>query len=252
MKNFWSFYQNMELVPHPFRVFGISHLIYLLLTAAVIWRIVKLYKKQDEAGKRKWQIGVAAFLLIQELFYYGWICVGCRENLLFEVLSLELCTFCVFSGVSTMFLKNKQVRFFSAVVGLIGAPIAMVYPATVTEIYPAFSYRLIGFYLSHGGLVLFALLMLSDRELLTKKRLVNNLIIVGAMLTAVYFFNIPFGTQYMFVGTPPEIGIIRLVYDLTGKFFLPAALAIFSTYQILIYFVSGKIQRLIFAEQPVK
>lgn len=243
MRDFWSFYQNIESVPHPFRVFSLAHVGYVLVTCAVIFWILKAYKKQNETGKQRWQRVLGAFLFVQEIFYYGWICVGCQTNLLFEVLHLELCTFCVFAGASVMFTRNAQVRFFAALMGLIGAPIAICYPVTVAEIYPAFSYRLIGFYLSHGALVLFALMMLSDRQLLTRKGMVNNLLIAAALLISVYFFNLGFGTQYMFVGTPPEIGIIRLVYDLVGQYaFLPVAVVIFSAYQVMMYFVAKKIQ----------
>lgn len=249
MKNFWTFYQNIETVEHPFRVFSLSHLIYFALSIAAIYLLLAAYKKRDEAGKRKWQRVAAGFIFFQEIFYYSWICIGCQTNLLFEVLHLELCTFCVFLDASILLRENKQVRFFGAVMGMFGAPIALIYPATVADIYPAFSYRLIGFYLSHGALVLFALMMLSDRELLTRKRLVINIGITACMLIAVYFFNLKFGTQYMFVGTPPEIGIIRMVYDLVGDIaFLPVAVVIFSGYECMIYLLVKKLQKAVFPE----
>lgn len=247
MENFWTFYQNIEIVEHPFRVFSLGHLAYVAFTAAAIYLLLRVYKKQDEQGKRKWENGLAAFIFLQEIFYYGWICVGCKTNLLFEVLHLELCTACVFFDASCLLHRNKQVRFFGAVMGIFGAPIAIAYPATVADIYPAFSYRIIGFYLSHGALVLFSLMLLSDRELLTKKRLLTNIGISAGMLVAVYFFNLKFGTQYMFVGTPPEIGIIRMVYDFVGSIaFLPTAVVVFSCYEGLMYLFVKKIQRKIY------
>lgn len=252
MKMFWSFYQNLSDIAHPFRSFSLAHLGYVAATCALVFWILKAYKKQDRAGKRRLENVVAVFLFVQEIFYYSWIAVNCQRNLFFEVLHLELCTFCVFAGASTVFHENQQVRFFAALVGLLGAPIAIVYPATVTEIYPAFCYRIIGFYLSHGALVLFALMMLSDEGLLTKKRLWNNMAILACMLTLVYFFNLRFDTQYMFVGNPPEIGIIRLVYDLTGPFFLPAAVVILSLYQWGLFLIVQKIQRGIYQKQGAK
>lgn len=247
MGNFWTFYQNIETLAHPFRVFSFAHLAYVVLTVAVIVGLLKAYKKRDEAGKVRWQRIVAAVILIQEIFFYAWIWVGCEMDPFFEVLHLELCTFCVFLDASILFCQNKQVRFFGAVIGLLGAPIAIAYPVTVAEIYPAFSYRLIGFYLSHGALVLFALMMLSDRELLSRKRLLINTGILAAMLTFVYFFNLKFGTKYMFVGIPPEIGIIRMVYDAVGPYaFLPAAAVILCAYQALMYFVAKKIQKWVY------
>lgn len=251
MKDFWSFYQNMDTMKHPFRVFHFSHLVYVALTVAAIVLLLRAYKNQDEPGRRKWEKVLAAFIFFQEIFYYAWIYVGCQTNVLFEVLHLELCTFCVFLDASILLTRNKQVRFFGAVMGIFGAPIAIAYPVTVADIYPAFSYRIIGFYLAHGALVLFSLMMLCDRELLTKRRLMKNIGITGAMLAAVYCFNLKFGTQYMFVGTPPEIGIIRMVYDLVGSTaFLPTAIVIFSGYEGLIYLLSKKLQRRIYPKEP--
>lgn len=252
MKYFWTFYQNLETVEHPFRVFGISHLSYILLTIAAIVLLFKTYKKRDEAGKIRMQRIIAVYLFVQEMFFYGWTYAGCQTDPLFEVLQLELCTACLFMDFSTLFHKNKQVRFFGAVIGFIGGPIALIYPATVADIYPAFSYRLINFFMTHGAYILFALMMLSDRELLTKKRLVKNIGITACMLTAVYFFDLKFGTQYMFVGTPPEIGIIRLVYDFVGPAaFLPTAIVIFSGYESLIYVLVKKLQALAYPERAL-
>lgn len=249
MKNFWTFYQNIETVEHPFRVFGVSHLIYILLTAASVVLLFRTYKKREETGRIRMQRVIAIYLFVQEMFFYAWTYAGCQTDPLFEVLQLELCTVCLFMDFSTLFHKNKQVRFFGTVIGFIGGPIALLYPATVADIYPAFSYRLINFVMTHGAYILFALMLMSDRELLTGKRLVKNLGITACMLTAVYFFDLRFGTQYMFVGTPPEIGIIRLVYDLTGPYgFLPAAIAIFSGCQCLVYAVVKKLQRRIYPE----
>lgn len=250
MKTFWSFYQNLETVPRPFRVFGASHLIYILLTIAVICLIFRAYKKQDGAGKRRMQRIIAAYLFIQEMFFYVWTYVGCQTDPLFEVLQLELCTACLFMDFSTLFHQNKQVRFFGALIGLIGGPIAMAYPATVADIYPAFSYRMINFFMTHGAYILFSLMLLNDSELLNSDRLKKNIGIMACVLTFVYFFDMRYGTQYMFVGTPPQIGIIRMIYDLVGKTaFLPTAIVIFSAVQALVYLGVRKLQKGLYPRQ---
>lgn len=238
MKNFWTFYQNMDYIEHPFKAFGTAHFLYILATATVVFLIFRNYKKCDEAGRRTWQRGFAWYFLIQELFFYGWTYFNCQTDPLFEVLQLELCTFCVFLNFSTLFHQNKQVRFFSALIGFIGGPIAICYPVTVNAIYPFFCYRVIGFYMTHGSYILFALMLLSDSELMTKERLRKHLGIIAVLLTCIYFFNIRFGTQYMFVGTPPEVPFIRIVYDVVGRtVFLPLAIVAFSLAQALMYFV---------------
>lgn len=253
MNHFWTFYQNMDNIEYPFKVFSAAHCTYLLVTVAAIFLIFRKFKKCDDAGRNKWIHGLAWYFIIQELFFYSWTYFNCQENALFEVLQLELCTFCVFLNFSTLFHQNKQVRFFSALVGFIGGPIAMCYPATVAAIYPAFCYRLIGFYMTHGSYILFALMLLSDSELMKKERLVKHLGITVALLTFVYFFNLRFGTQYMFVGTPPEIPLIRALYDVVGDmFFLPCAIAAISLAQVLMFFVVRKIQRMAWGSESLQ
>lgn len=244
MKNFWTFYQNIEQIEHPFHVFGTAHFLYILVTIAVVILCFHRYKKCSESGRTRWQHCFAWYLFIQEMFFYAWTYVNCKENVVFEVLQLELCTACLFMNFSTIFHQNKQVRFFSALLGFIGGPIAMIYPATVADIYPAFSYRLLNFFMTHGTYILFSLMLLQDGELMNRKRLWKHLGIVGCMLTAVYFFDLKFHTQYMFVGTPPSIGIIRMVYDFVGNIaFLPTAILIFSAVEVLMFFGVRKIQK---------
>lgn len=247
MKNFWTFYTNIDSLSNPFHVLGLSHFGFLLMTAGAILLIFQNYKNCDDAGKRKWEHILGWYLFIQEMFFYVWTWCGSRD--FWDVLQLELCTFCLFVDFSTIFHKNKQVRFFGALMGFIGAPIALIYPATVADIYPAFSYRLITFYMSHGTYILFAFMLLHDKELLTKERLKKNMVIMTCTIIAIYFFNLAFGTQYMFIGTPPEIPIIRMVYDVVGQIaFLPVAIIVFTAYQMLAYFVVKKIQQAAYKE----
>lgn len=247
MKHFWTFYQRIEAVEHPFQVFGIAHFAYIAITVLTIVLCFRKYKSCGQEQKLKWQRGFAWYFFIQEMLFYLWIYVQCQENVVFEVLQLELCTFCLFMNFSTLFHNSKQVRFFGALMGMIGGPIAMIYPATVAEIYPAFSYRLINFYMTHGAYIFFSLMLLSDRSLMNQKRLIRNMGIAGGLLIAVYFFDLRFGTQYMFVGTPPEIGIIRMVYDLVGGvLFLPVAVLIFSGAQALFYKLVKALQQKVY------
>lgn len=249
MKDFFGFYQNLENIQHPFRVFGVGHLVYIIVTSVTIYLCFRKYKQCEEDVKIKWQRGFAYYFFIQEMIFYIWIYFSCKENVFWEILQLELCTACLFVNFSTIFHQNKQVRFFGALMGLIGGPVAMIYPATVDAIYPVFSYRLINFYMTHGAYIFFSLMLMYDSELLNRKRFVKNLGIVACMYTAVYFFNLKFDTQYMFVGTPPEIGIIRMIYDVVGNvMFLPTVLLLFSGAQVLVYFGVKKLQWMCYKE----
>lgn len=247
MKYFWTFYQGIDELAHPFGTFKIEHLIYLSITILLIFFIMKYYKRCNVKNKISWQRGIATFFIIEETFYYSWVFFQCQENVLFEVLSLELCSICSIVNISTLFHQNKQVRFFSACMGIIGGPIAMIYPATIAGIYPILSYRTINFFLAHGAYIIFSFMLLDDQDLLKIKRLFKNMMICAGILIFVYFFDLKFNTQYMFVGTPPQIPMIRFVYEVVGQFvFLPVAILAFSALQAIAYFVIKFIQRKIY------
>lgn len=110
MKDFWGFYQNLNNIQNPFQLFSLAHIFYLLMTFLMIYVVIKKYKKIELEKKLKWQKMMACYFFIEEIFYYSWILVSCKENLLFELISLELCTFCAWMNVSTFFIKiNKFV-----------------------------------------------------------------------------------------------------------------------------------------------
>lgn len=243
MQNFWTFYQNLENITNPFRLFSVSHLFYVVLTFSLIVLFFKLYKKSDAEGKLKWQRNIALYFFIEELLYYIWVYISCTENAFFEILSLELCTICAFVNFSTRFHQNRQARFFSIIIGFFGGLIAIIYPANVIDVYPAVSYRLINFFMLHGMFILFAFMLLEDNSLMDQMKLKRNIVIGAVMFTLVFIFNVIFHTHYMFVGIPPKVSIIATVYELMGKIlFLPVIIFFFSIIQILVYLIVKKIR----------
>lgn len=238
MNDFWTFYQNLKDIRNPFQLFSVSHLLYMLITFTIIAVLFNKYKRSNVESKLHWQKNLAVYFLLEELIYYIWVFISCRENVFFEILSLELCTICAFVNFSTRFHYNKQVRFFSIIIGFFGGMIAVIYPANVIDIYPALSYRLINFYMLHGMFILFAFMFLEDASIMCSLNLKRNIVIGAIMFTLVFIFNIIFNTHYMFVGIPPKIAIIHMVYELFGVIcFLPVAIFCFSLIQIIIYFI---------------
>lgn len=135
---------------------------------------------------------------------------------------------------------------------MIGGVIAIAYPANVIDIYPIISYRLVNFYMLHGAFILFALMILYEKDLMSIPRLKKNILIVTCMFVSVFFFNLIFHTQYMFVGTPPTIPIIHMVYEICGKLmFLPVVIILVSLIQSLVYFMIRKIQIFVYNSKRI-
>lgn len=244
MKDFFTFYQNIKGMEHPFMAFSIGHMVFVCVIAFVIFMLNRKYQMWSSWQQERFQKKMAIYFLLEEAIYTTWLFLNCHENVWSQVLPLELCSLCVYINVAAVFTRKEYLRFFSAVVGLVAGGVAMLYPANIAGLYPVFSYRVINFYILHGSFILFSIIQLQDRTLLAYHHLRKNTVIICCMFTIAFFVNQQLKTQYMFVGTPPKIGFIALWYEFTGSlFFLPSILLILSILQFLVLYILRKIYR---------
>lgn len=225
--------------------FSIAHLFFLMLSFGIIIILLRNYKSSSDERKVKFQKWMAYFFLIEEFIYTIWLLMNCQNHLIIQILPLELCSLCVYINVCTVIFKKTYLRFFSGVVGLFAGLIAILYPVNISGLYPIVSYRVLNFYILHGSFILFALIQLQDRKLLSYKHLKINTLMLCGMFTIAYFVNSYIHSQYMFVGSPPSIGFIAQVYYVSGKaFFLPIVLLAVSLLQCIFLFILRKVFRI--------
>ena len=185
---------------------------------------------------------MACYYIIEEVMYTSWLFLMCHEQVFKEVLPLELCSICAYVNAIAVFTQQKNLRFFSGVVGLIAGSVAMLYPANISGLYPTLSYRTINFYMLHASFIVFALIQLKDTTLLTYHNMKDNLILLVCLFTLAFLVNVFLKTQYMFVGTPPSIGFIAILFHMTGfVFFLPAILLIIGFLHFMVVYVLRRI-----------
>lgn len=238
MKDFFTFYKDIQGMTLPFQSFSLIHIGFLLISGVMILHIYRRYSEWNTHSQRRFQIGMAIYFLVEELIYTSWLLWKCHDHVLLEILPLELCSLCVYVNVLSVFTQKDTLRFFSAVVGLVAGGVAMLYPANISGLYPAFSYRTINFYILHGAFVLFSLIQLKDETLLNYHYMKKNFMILGCMFTIAFIVNIMNETQYMFVGIPPKITFIASLYQMTGiVFFLPVVLLVLSILQVIVVFL---------------
>lgn len=237
MKDFFTFYENIQELRYPFLAFSNVHLWFLVIIGVAIWLIYRYYKTLQPHQKKRFQRGLALYFLIEEVIYTGWLLLHCHNQLWIQILPLELCSICVYINACSVFFKKEYFRFFSAVVGLVAGAVAMLYPANISAIYPIVSYRVINFYILHGAFVLFAFMQLQDRSLLSYKHIKKNTIMICCMFTIAFFVNLFLNSQYMFVGIPPKIEFIAYVFRFCGiVFFLPMVLIVVTLLQFVVLF----------------
>lgn len=236
MEQFWEFYKNMTEVYHPFKAFGISHISYLMISICFIIFIYRFYCHSNYARKVSIQKGLGIYFLCEELFYTIWLFFQCKENLLLEIIPLQLCSMTSYAAFISLFVENKQLRFFSGLMGIFGAMIALAYPANIDLIYPTISYRTINFFMQHASLVAYGMMQFENRELFKKQYFVKYLWIVSGLFLFSHIFNLIFHTTFMFVDMPPTVSVIHLLYDITGPyFFFVGFITLFIIIQIIFY-----------------
>ncbi|MGX8850878.1 TMEM164 family acyltransferase [Amedibacillus sp. YH-ame10] len=244
MKDFFTFYENMKELKNAFLSFSLYHVLYLGLVVAIIVFLYRFYNHQNDEKKHKFLTYMACYFLIEEAIYTIWLVLNCTHDIWIQILPLELCSLCAYMNALAVFTHKESLRFFGGVVGLIAGCVAMLYPANISGLYPAFSYRVINFYCLHGSFVLFALIQLKDQKLLSYVHLKKNTILICSMFTIAFFVNIGLKTQFMFIGAPPKISFIYALYKVTGiVLFLPVVLIVLVLLQFIVLFILRKLYR---------
>lgn len=240
--NFFTFYTEIQELKFPFETFHFIHFIVLFLLFAIITLALRKYASLDETGQHRFQLYMAFYFFIEELLYTIWLIFQCHEGLWQELLPLQLCSICVYVSIATVFFKRTELRFFCGIVGTLAGLVAILYPANISGLYPAFSYRTINFFLLHGAFVLFGLIQLQDESLLRYGNIKRCSCLLMVMILVAFLVNLKFHTNYMFIGIPSTIGLIQMIYQMSGVvMFIPVIMILLTMLQYIVVFICRKI-----------
>jgi hypothetical integral membrane protein (TIGR02206 family) len=188
--------------PHPFVLFGTSHLVTLAVVVAA-WVIIPLLLRgvKDEKGRAAVRWILAGVMFAQHVSWHLWRILGGQFDVTMH-LPLELCAITNFVCIVMLLTKNRtlyEVAYFWA---LAGAMQAIVTPDTRFA-FPHFEY--VQTYVHHG-LLIFAVLYMTVVEKFrpTWRSLLKVAGITNAYLVVIFFFNLALGSNYVFVNRVPE------------------------------------------------
>lgn len=221
---------------YPFQTFRGSHFMFLLLLVLLIAGSLKWYRRLSQEQQNHFQTYMAVYFLVEELLYSIWLLLNCHDHVWQELLPLQLCSFCVYIAVASVYFKKSELRFFSGIIGTLAGLSALIYPANISHLYPIFSYRTINFFLLHGAFVLFGLIQLEEQSLLQYRNVKRCSCILGGLVIVDFLVNLKFHTNYMFLGVPSTIAFIDWVYSFTGILFLPVVMISLSLIQCVAVF----------------
>lgn len=238
MNNFFSFYKDISNMHQPFIAFHWIHFVTLGILFLTIWFFLRRYRAMHLEQQRKFQIHMAIYFLLEEVIYSGWLLLNCHQDVWLELLPLQLCSFCVYVAIAAVYFQKVELRFFCGVIGTVAGLIAIVYPANISYLYPAFSYRTINFFMLHGAFILFGLIQLQDESLLRYGNIKRCSILLSIMVIIAFGANLVLHTDFMFIGIPSSIALIRGIYKMTGiVMFIPTILILLTLIQYIVVFI---------------
>ncbi len=211
MSYFWTFESDL---PSGLGVetFSLAHIGVLILSAIIIFCIIKLYRKQTVLGKRSIKMTIAALLIL--LYFSRWIWCALFGNFSFfmsMLLPLHLCSVSAIMGATAVFSNNRLLKEFSYGVGLPGGLAAMANPNLGP--YPLFSFFFVEYNLTHILLILLALLyVFGDGFRPDVKSLPYSICLGAPFIVIAVWVNQSIGSNYMFLNHT-EKGTVLVLFD---------------------------------------
>lgn len=248
--DFFGYYTIDNPAKHPFMMFSTTHLLFIILIICCLYLGLKVSKDYPEEKIKKIEKIVSASLIFGEFIYYIWNIFKCPYPIFTEILPLHLCSICIWTSFLAFWMDNEKLRHFIAVNNMLGALIALCYPATVASINQTFSYRVIYFFISHGTITFMGVMQLRQLKSLSFQDLKFNIPLLAFLTTIAMGVNYFLHSDYLFVGFPSSIPIIQMIYNFVGiLFYLPVAILIFSILEILMLFILKNILQFIYHRQ---
>lgn len=223
-------------------LFSFQHLIYIIISIALVSGLVILYLKKLVGKEQK--IILFSFILLVTL-EIAKICYVCFYQKLSSKLDdwvpLYFCSLTMYALGLSSFGKGKTkllgdcFLFFG---GIVSGVAFLFYPSTALIIRPLFHPLTIHSLIYHSVAVFVGVMIALKGELKPNiKHLVSYLEFTLLFSVIAYIVNIIFNQNFMLINTPWEIPVLQLVYKITG-FLYPVAIAfgqIFLTFFVSLY-----------------
>ena len=228
------FFWNVNDIPpgHTWKMYGIEHITWLVIIGVVMFYFCKLFRKSDLKKQNKILKGFAILIVVQEIlkdilhWYAG--------SITLEHLPFHLCGVSIFFVVGYAIKSNKLNEQYLYALCLPGALLALLFP-NWTE-YPIMHFSCMNSFTIHAELVIFVMMLLTSRRLHPCfKDLKYTGIFILIYSIPIYFINKVWDTNFMFINTPSEGSPLVIIYNIFGRFYIPAFYALAFVGWILMY-----------------
>ncbi len=205
---FGNSYKSVEL-------FGIEHIIELLIAVVVYVILSKVYVKGNTKKKRKILIILTVILWIDEIFKYAFTLA--TDQWMWNYLPLHLCSINIFLCTAHTFTGSDKLKDYLYCLCIPGAVLALLLSPWFAA--PVFNAMHLHSYSMHVMLIYYALLVLTDGYRPNLKRIPYNGIYTLLIMVPVYFINKLLNTNFFFINNPDENIVTQILYGFFGNFY---------------------------------
>ncbi len=185
----------------PFVLFGAQHLAALAVVLLVNLSFIRWRRTATEAGRRRFRLGLAALLLVDEAILHLWYI----SNGVWSVqtmLPFHLCAVLVYVSAAMLVTRSYRLYEVCYFLGLGAATQALLTPDTPFG-FP--HWRFFSVFLSHGCMVTAAVYMtVVEGCRPTWRSLGRTLLALLIYAVPVYFINRLLGSNYLFIMRKPD------------------------------------------------
>ncbi len=210
------FFVTKDTIPEGvgFSTFGPMHLIWLAAIVLCIIIAAIVYKRLDDQKRRIMRVVIGSAILLLEIakdIFHG--IVG---EFGVGYLPLHLCGINILLIGFDLFIQNNTVRNFLYYFSIAGASLALLFPNWTSL--PCWNFSCIHSFSIHGLLVMYPILLVAGGEVKPDlKTMPKCILLLIGMAIPIYFVNLAFDTNFMFLMRPDKGNPLEMFEKLLGN-----------------------------------
>lgn len=210
------FFKTQDSLPQGlgFSTFGLTHLLWLLASVVIITVAAIFFKKLSPKGQRIALGILGGYIFFQEMLKN--VVVACLGEFGYGWLPFHLCGINILLIVFDVIKPTKTVRTFLYNFCIPGAALALLFP-NWTET-PFFNFFHLHSFTIHILLTMYPVLLVASGQVKPSLKLsLKSLLLLVCLAIPVYFLNLWWGTNFMFLMKPDSGNPLELFEKLLGS-----------------------------------
>ena len=239
MNHFWI-HQEKASEGYGYGQFTIKHLLLVALTAIATVFVCVLYINSNQVNRILIRRTIGITLIVIDIIKM--IVLSKIDIELTDYLPLEVCSFAAyFIVIDSFWLSNNIIPQMLLTLFLPAAIMAIIFPTT-TKL-PVFNFFTIHQFLFHGLIIMYVFMRFFALEIpLTYSGVWKSILIVSCLVATMYFVDVKFDKNYMFLRDTFANPLLEFVKDKTkNNIGYTPGLLCFSAFMIHIFYFIFKL-----------